>query len=382
MYKRALELPKQPNYSFFLWGPRKVGKSTLLKQTYPDARWIQLLKSDEFRRYQQRPELLRQEYESAPVPHIVIDEIQKVPQLLDEVHYLIEEHNVHFCLCGSSARKLKRGHANLLGGRALRYQLNGLTHYELKRDFDLLQILNKGYLPSHYLSDHSTELISSYVADYLKEEIFAESLTQNLQAFSNFLEVAALSDGQQINFTNIARESGVSAKTVKSYFQILEDTLMGSWVPAYIKNPKRRLSKSSKFYFFDVGVVNHLARRGRIEYKSELIGYALENWVHHELKSYIDYHKKNISLQYWRTSSGDEVDFILNGASTAIEVKATSRISKHHLKSLRSFKRDHPEITNHAVVCLEPKSYVTDDNIQVLNFRDLQSFLLQIKSPV
>ena len=205
--------------------------------------------------------------------------MQKVPALLDEVHWLHEHRKIRFALCGSSARKVRRGAANLLGGRAVRYELHGLTAAEIGKDVDLVRLLNHGYLPTHYESDRPERLLASYVGDYLKEEVAAEGLVRNLPVFSAFLNAAALSDGDLVNFANIARDCGVSGHTVKGHFGILEDTLLGRWLPAYTKRPKRRVVAAPKFYFSDVGVVNHLARRGRMQPGGELFGKAFENWV-------------------------------------------------------------------------------------------------------
>ena len=291
MFNRNLILLRPGRETFFLWGPRQTGKSTLLRQHYPGGYWIDLRKSDEFRRYATRPELLRLELESAPDPEsqIVIDEVQKVPALLNEVHWLMENRGLHFALCGSSARKVRRGAANLLGGRALRYELRGLTAGELADSFDLDRLLNHGYLPRIHQSARPRRLLDCYIADYLKEEIAAEGLVRNLPAFSGFLDAAALSDTEPVNFSNIARECGVSSQTIRNYFDILEDTLLGRWLPAWRKRRKRRLIGAAKFYFSDVGVVNRLARRGTVERGSELYGKAFENWVHHELAAFVSY---------------------------------------------------------------------------------------------
>jgi uncharacterized protein len=195
----------------------------------------------------------------------VIDEVQRVPALLDEVHWLIENHGLRFALCGSSARRVKRGHANLLGGRALRHELFGLVSAEIGADFDVVRAVNHGFLPRHYLSGRPEALLRSYVSDYLKEEIAAEGLVRNLAAFSDFLSAAALSDAEIVNFANVSQECGVSKPTVREHFEILVDTLLGRFLRAYVKRPKRRVIQAPKFYFADVGVVNQLARRGRIE---------------------------------------------------------------------------------------------------------------------
>lgn len=367
MYTRALSLPKPPEESFFLWGPRQTGKSTLLKHHYPNALWIDLLKADEFRRYTQHPERLREELLANKTnTFVVIDEIQKVPALLDEVHWLIENRHIHFALCGSSARKLKRGHANLLGGRAVRYELYGLVSHELGMDFSLDRLLNHGYLPRHHLSSQPQRLIRAYVADYLKEEIAAEGLVRNLPAFSSFLDIVALTDGELVNYSNIAAECGVAANTVKEYFQILEDTLLGTWLPAYRKRPKRRTTQSAKFYFSDIGIVNFLAKRRRLEPGSELYGKAFENWVFHELNSHSHYSELFYELSHWRLSTGQEVDFIVNDMQLAIEAKASKQIHNKHLKGLRELKKEYPNLGERVVICLEPKMRTTEDGIRIL----------------
>jgi len=260
MIARRLKLPPPGVETFFLWGPRQTGKSTLLRAVYPEAVWIDLLKADVFRRYLNHPEYLRQELpRTGTMPFVVIDEVQKLPLLLDEIHWLHENRNVRFALCGSSARKVKRGNANLLGGRAVRYEMFGLTSAELGADFDLTRSLNCGYLPRIYLSRRPQRLLQAYIADYLKEEIAAEGLVRRLPVFSEFLDMAALSDTEPVNFSTIARDCGISSQSIRTYFQILEDTLLGRWLPSFRKRPKRRVAASPKFYFSDVGVVNFLA---------------------------------------------------------------------------------------------------------------------------
>jgi predicted AAA+ superfamily ATPase len=367
MFKRALRLPASGTATFFLWGPRQTGKTTLFQAIYPDALWIDLLKADEFRRYIQNPEFLREELAvRESVRQVVIDEVQKVPPLLDEVHWLHERRKIRFALCGSSARKVKRGQANLLGGRALRYELHGLTAGEIGSGFDLNRLLNHGYLPNIYQSDNPRSLLNSYVADYLKEEVAAEGLVRNLPVYSEFLNMAALSDAELVNFSTIARDCGVSSPTIKGYFQILEDTLLGRWLPAYTRRPKRRVIAAPKFYFSDVGVVNHLARRGDLQPGSELYGKAFENWVFHELSAHNAYSSAFAKLAYWRLPSGIEVDFIVNDMELAIEAKAATKITPDHLKGLREVARDHRGIKQRIIVCLERTSRRTDDGIWML----------------
>ena len=369
MFERKLVLPEAGTESFFLWGPRQTGKSTLLRRTYPAARWIDLLKSEEFRRYVARPESLREEIQATGADRkqqIVIDEIQKAPALLNEVHWLMEHYNLSFALCGSSARKVKRGAANLLGGRAIRYELYGLSASELGAEFDLQRMLNHGYLPRIYQSSRPERMLDAYIADYLKEEVAAEGLVRNLPTFSDFLDVAALSDGQSVNFSSIARDCGVSNQSIKNYFQILEDTLLAKWLPAYRKRPKRRVFSAPRFYFADVGVVNRLARRGELQPGTEDYGKAMENWAFHELSAFLRYHEHEAKLSYWRLASGIEVDFIIGDMLVAIEVKSSDRIHSDHLKGLRNIIIDHPGIARRIVVCREPRPRKTNDGIEIM----------------
>jgi predicted AAA+ superfamily ATPase len=370
MFRRALTLPPRPRESFFLWGPRQTGKSTLLRATYPDALWVDLLKTDELMRYLQRPALLREELEADATRRLVVlDEIQKVPGLLDEVHWLIENRGRVFALCGSSARKVRRAQANLLGGRAVRRELLGLVSAEIGPEFDLVRALNHGFLPRHYLAEDASERLRAYVNDYLREEIANEGLVRNLPAFSGFLAAAALSEGGVVNFANIARECGVSAPTVREYFEILLDTLLGRMLPAWTRRPKRRTIQAPKFYFADVGVVNVLARRGRIEPGSELYGRAFENWIHHELRAHCSYRRPARELSYWRLASGIEVDFILGDMQVAVEAKASARVTSDHMKGLRALAVDHPRVRRRIIVCLEPRARRTEDGIEVLPWR-------------
>ncbi len=375
MVSRVLRLPGRPDSTFFLWGPRQTGKSSLLRAVYPNARWVDLLKTDEYIRYLRRPFLLRQELEAHPSDGpVVIDEVQKVPALLDEVHWLIENRGITFALCGSSARKVRRGHANLLGGRAIRHQLHGLVSAELGESFDLLRAVNHGALPRMYLHDRAKPLLAAYVDDYLKEEVAAEALVRNLPAFANFLAAASLSDTQMVNAVNIARDCGISAPTVREYFRILEDTLLGNFLPAYTKRPKRRVIQAPKFYFEDVGVVNHLARRGPLEPGSELFGKALENWMFHELGAFVSYRAPDCELAYWRLASGTEVDFVVNRAEIGIDVKSSSQTSDRHLAGLRELRRDQrtPRLF---LVCLESRARRTTDGIDIVPVREFLSRL-------
>lgn len=378
MFTRLLPLPKSPNQSFFLWGPRQTGKTTLLKLTYPDAVRIDLLKNDVLMRYLSKPFLLREEVMALDTNRIVvIDEIQKAPALLDEVHYMIQEQKRIFVLCGSSARKVKKGHANLLGGRALRYELLGLCCREVGSSFDLSAMLNAGPLPSHYAHRQPARAIQSYVEDYLKEEILHEGLTRSLPVFSDFLRVAGIGDTEVVNLSNIARESGVSVATVRDYYGILADTLMGAFLPAYMVRPKRRTIQSPKFYFRDLGVVNYLAKRKTVEPGSEVFGKAFENWIFHELSVHSRYSEKFYDLSYWRLTTGVEVDFVLGASQAAVEIKGKDNVTASDLKGLREFRREYSDVKSLVVVSLEPRARLTDDGIHILPYRDFLEDLWQ-----
>lgn len=376
MFRRSLTLPPRPTESFFLWGPRQVGKSSLLRATYPRARVVDLLRTEEYLRYLQHPEFLRDELRDAPRGTLtVLDEIQKVPALLDEVHWLIENRGLVFGLCGSSARKLRPGRVNLLGGRAVRYELLGLVSAEVRGDFDLLRFLNHGYLPRHHLAADPARMLRAYVDDYLKEEVAAEGLVRRLPAFATFLWAAALADTELVNFTNLARECGVSVNTVKEYYQILVDTLLGRFLPAYTRRPKRRVIQAPKFYFADVGVVNHLVRRGRVQPGGELFGKALENYVLHELTAYVEYRDRRADLSYWRLASGIEVDFVVGDMEAAIEVKATEQAGGRQLAGLQAIAEDHPRVKRRVLVCLERRRRVRQDGIEILPVREFLRLL-------
>lgn len=356
MYTRLQALEGRGRETCFLWGARQTGKSTLLGERFPDALTYDLLLSDEFERLNRRPAFLREECLASPrareVP-VIIDEVQKVPALLDEVQWLITHHGLSFILCGSSARKLKRGGGNLLGGRALRYELYPFVSKEIPQ-FDLLRALNHGLLPRHYLAENPQPLLSAYVGDYLREEIAAEALTRNIPAFGRFLEAAAFSNGAIVNYQNIASDCGVSAPTVKEYFQILVDTLIGYLVPSFRKRPKRRVIQAPKFYFFDVGLANTLLKRGPIAYRGELFGRAFEHLIFQELIAHQHYSRIGYPLSYWRTASGLEVDFILGNAEVAVEVKGTEHVEPRDLNALEAFQEEY-RVRRAIAVSLDPR---------------------------
>lgn len=376
MYKRFLCLPETPKKSFFLWGPRQTGKTTLLQSLYPDALRIDLLKTDELMRYAKKPSLIREEVAALPPDQlVVVDEIQKAPVLLDEIHYMIQEWQRVFGLCGSSARKVRRGHANLLGGRAVRYELFGLVAEELAEDFSILHFVNTGSLPAHYGAENPGLNLRAYVDDYLREEILQEGLTRRLPVFSDFLRVAAIGDTEVLNMSNIARESGISVSTVRDHYGILVDTLMGAFLPAFTLRPKRRTIQAPKFYFRDLGVVSHLARRGVVRPGSELFGKAFENWLFHELSVYARYSERFYDLSYWRLSSGIEVDFILGPGMVAIEAKGKSNISSRDIRGLVNFKKDFPSVKSLIIVCLEKRMRKTEEGIYIVPYREFTKSL-------
>jgi len=368
--QRMMELPER---SFFLWGPRQSGKTTMLRKRFGDAHWIDLLRTDERIRYEREPFRLREETRAlSPEQWVVIDEVQKVPALLDEVHGLMETERRRFALCGSSARKIRRSHANLLGGRAVRRELLGLSAHEIGKEFDLERMLNQGPLPPHYLAADAEEALAGYVDLYLKEEILDEGLTRNLPVFADFLRAAATADTEIINFSNIARECCVATTTVRGYYKILVDTLLGAFVPAFTKRAKRRTQHAPKFYFRDVGMVNHLVKRGRVVAGGEAFGKAFENYVFHELSVFERVAGREFPVSYWRLSSGIEVDFVLGDAEIAIEVKGKTRLQSRDTRNLRHFRDEHPEVRKLLLVCLEERSRVTDEGVNIL---PLQEFM-------
>lgn len=351
--------------SCFLWGARQTGKSSLLKRLFPDSRYYDLLLSDEFERFNRRPALLREELSGIAAKEfpIILDEVQRVPELLNEIQWLMVNKSIPFILCGSSARKLKRGGGNLLGGRALRYELFPLIYKEIP-DFDLYRALNHGLLPRHYLANDAMPMIQSYVGDYLREEIAAEALTRNIPAFGRFLEASSFSNGEMVNYQNIASDCGVSAPTVKEYFQIMEDTLIGRFLPSFRKRAKRQVILAPKFYFFDIGLVNFLLKRGKVVPKSESFGRAFEHFVFQELVAHSHYSGIHYPISYWRTKSQLEIDFVLGGGEVALEIKGVEEAAPQHLRGLQAFSEEfHPK---HSLLISLDKRPRQVGNIQIL----------------
>jgi len=341
MYNRRQIFEGLGNESAFLWGVRQSGKSTLLRRLYPEALYFDLLLSDVYERFMRNPSLLKEILQAGSFRQpVIIDEIQRLPTLLNEIQWLIVNMNIQFILSGSSPRKIIRQGGNLLGGRALRYELYPLVSSEIP-DFDLIKALNSGLLPRHYLSNNPGKLLSAYIGSYLRDEIVSEARIRNVPSFSRFLEAAAFSNGELVNYSNIAADCGVSAPTIKEYFQILEDTMVGRFLPSYQRKPKRRVISAPRFYYFDVGVAGYLLKRENIRAGSEVFGKAFEHFIFQELFAYSKYSGKDFTLSYWRTASQIEVDFILGENEAAIEVKSTGMVNPKHLKGLKAFNEEY-----------------------------------------
>ncbi|MGK5088623.1 AAA family ATPase [Bdellovibrionota bacterium FG-2] len=376
MYSRLFKPPL--NKSFFLFGPRGTGKTTWIKQNLPESALLNLLDDELYRRLLARPEsLLDWVPKSQRSRPIVIDEVQKIPALLNEVHRLIEDEKLVFVLTGSSARKLKRGAANLLAGRAYRYEMYPLTSVEAQKDFDLKHALQHGMLPAINTEPNPKAFLSAYVSTYLKEEIQQEGLTRNLAAFARFLEVASFSQAQPLVVSNVAQDCQIERKVVEDYFSILEDLMIAARLPVFSKRAKRELYSKSKFYFFDAGVFQSIRPKGALDSTEELQGASLETLVFQELRALNSYLEWGYDLFYWRAKSKHEVDLILYGEKGlhAIEVKSSSRVRKEDLAGLELFASDYP-VASQTLVYLGPKQYVESD-IRVIPAAD---FFQQTKS--
>ncbi len=378
-YKRLLKMNLPKKQSAFLWGARKTGKSTFLKENFPSSPYFDLLKSDLYLSYSKEPYLFREEVlnlsKESLSHHIIIDEVQKVPLLLDEVHYLIENKNLQFILCGSSARKLRRGGANLLGGRAWGYNFYPLTSKEVD-NFSLLKVFNQGLIPSHYLSSNPHKSLKSYVNEYLKEEIQSEGLVRNLPSFARFLDSLAFSIGELTNFSKVARDCGVDSKTVKEYYQILVDTMLGIFIyPYHKKSSRQTIISIPKFYLFDIGVTNFLKGISLTTLKGEEAGKSLENFILMELLAYRGISDKDFSIEFWRTNKGLEVDFVLSKGKYAIEVKLTGQVDKSDIKGLIAFKEENPHCICYVVSQDQRPRTMTIENIGEIFILPYKDFL-------
>jgi predicted AAA+ superfamily ATPase len=349
--------------SFFLFGPRATGKTTIVRQQLARKAFIiDLLDSRYFLRLSSAPHELESLIAATPADIIVIDEIQRIPELLNEIHRLIETRNFTFLLTGSSARKLRRGRANLLAGRVWNAAMFPLIYHEIP-DFDLSRYLRYGGLPAVYLSAYPQEELDAYVNTYLKEEILAEGLIRRLPPFSRFLKTIALANSEMINFTKLANDCQVPPSTVAEYVGLLEDTLVGYLLPAWTESKKRKAIKTGKFYFFDPGITHMLAGTQALDRNSNLYGKSFEQFICMELRAYLSYRRKKFPLTYWRSKSGHEVDFLI-GTHTAIEVKASSKISKNDLKGLNYLKEE-GVFQNLILVSQDPISTLTSSILTV-----------------
>jgi uncharacterized protein len=365
-YKRVLDMKMLiEKKSLFLFGPRSTGKTTLLKSQFQEGAIINLLKSSTFLALSQNPSTIGQIVKdiSRTSSTVIIDEIQKLPILLDEVHHLIESERVRFILTGSSARKLKRSGVNLLAGRAWQCNLYPLTYAEID-GFDLDRYLLYGGLPQVYDSEYQEEELDAYINIYLKEEIKEEALVQNFFHFSRFLKVAAVANAEQLNFANVSQETGIPATSVRSYFEILTDTFIGFLLEPWRKSKKRKAVSTAKFYFFDVGVANFLTGVTTLHRNSPEFGKSFEHFIAMELRSYISYRRIKKDLTFWRTQNGSEVDFLI-GDDTAIEVKSTLKVSDKHLKGLRSMKEENI-VKQFILVSFDEVERETPDGIRLL----------------
>ncbi|MCC7186166.1 MAG: ATP-binding protein [Acidobacteria bacterium] len=364
MYGRAFDIRETVRHrSVILLGPRQTGKSTLVREAFPDAAVYDLLEADTFRELSARPESLRQTL-SPQQTTVIVDEIQKLPALLDEVQLLIDRNkSLRVILTGSSARKLRRGGANLLGGRAWMCRLHPLVSAELPAP-RLLDRLTRGSLPAVIDSALWRDDLKAYVGTYLQEEIRAEGLARSIENFSRFLEVAGLTSGEPINFTSVANDAGVPPRTIREHYQVLEDTLVGHQLPAFQRTVKRKPVATAKFYLFDVGVANVLKRVPALEEGSDAYGRALEHLVFLELRAYLDYRRHDDPLTYWRSRSQLEVDFVV-GDRVGIEVKASGRVSPRDYRGLTALAEEVP-LARRIVVCGERLPRTADDGTEMM----------------
>ena len=344
MFERLIKKPLESRKSFFLFGPRGTGKTTWLKHHLPDALFINLLQSEFYNRLSANPGHLRELIPPGHEERVIIDEVQRIPALLNEVHDLIESRKLDFVLTGSSARALRRKGVNLLAGRALTYFMHPLTVTEQQDAFDLRNSIQLGHLPARFNEDDPGKYLKDYVQTYLREEVMQEGLTRNIGHFSRFLEAASFSQGTIINVSNTAREAQVERPVAENYFSILEDLLLAVRLPVFSRKAKRQLTTHRKFYFFDAGVFRAIRPAGPLDSDAELDGPALETLILQELRALNDYLGCEYGIYYWRTRTNLEIDFVLYGPRglLAIEVKRSPQVQFKQTRALREFKKDYP----------------------------------------
>lgn len=360
MYSRILNSPRSK--SFFLFGPRATGKTTWTQTVFADGIKIDLLESDLYNSLLASPGRLAELIPGHFDDWVIIDEIQRIPDLLNEVHRLIENRKLKFVLTGSSARKLRGKGVNLLAGRALTRYMYPLTAGELGKDFSLAKSLQVGHLPSVYSEIDPVDYLASYVRTYLREEVQQEGLTRNLQTFARFLETASFSQASTLNISEVARECSVNRKLAEEYFYILEDLLLAYRLPVFTRRAKRRMMVHPKFYFFDVGVYRAIRPKGPLDRPEEIEGVALETLLFQELRAVNDLYKMGYNHYYWRTAFGQEVDFVLYGEKglIALEIKRAAKIRNHEFKGLKAFSKDYPHAALYMFYGGEKKLFVND----------------------
>jgi predicted AAA+ superfamily ATPase len=375
VYSRSQTLPET---SFFLFGPRGTGKSSWVGSALADATIVDLLEADTFLRLQAAPDRLEGMVPKHAGSWVVIDEVQKVPALLDEVHRLIEKRKLRFALTGSSARKLRRGGVNLLAGRARTLDMFPLTKRELGRDFDLVHAVRYGGLPGVWVEKDPADFLAAYVRTYLEEEVRQEGVTRNLAGFTRFLEAASFSQASVLNVSAVARDCGVERKTVEQWFQALEDLLLAVRLPMFSRRAKRAMTAHPRFFFFDVGVYRTLRPRGPLDAESEIDGPALETFVLNELRAANSYFRLGYSLSTWRTEAGAEVDFVLYGERGlhAVEVKRSGTVRGDSLAGLRSFAEDYPQARRWLLYGGSKRLRV--DDVECVPLKAIDEFLAEI----
>lgn len=368
MYPRLLQAP--PRQSFFLFGPRGVGKTAWLHQQFPGALFFDMLDYQVYTELLASPQRLGERIPQGQKEWVVVDEVQRVPELLNEVHRLIESRRLRFVLTGSSARKLRGRGINLLAGRAVTRHMHPLTALELGKDFDLKRAVRYGCLPMACTSENPEDYLKSYAATYLREEVQQEGLTRNIGAFSRFLEAASFSQGSVLNMAAVARECAISTKVVEDYFSILEDLLIAIRLPVFTKRAKRKLIAHPKFYFFDAGVFQAIRPRGPLDAPEQIHGPALETLFLQQVRALNDYKDLGYRLHYWRTASGDEVDCVLYGERglRAFEVKMAHNVRPDDLRSLLRFLSDFPQAKTHLLYLGQRRWH--DRGIEVLPFEE------------
>ncbi len=377
-YRRLINIDIDTPSSIFLFGPRGTGKTSWIKTHLNDILYFDLLNTNIYNDFLANPARLEERIPPGFKQYIVVDEVQKIPELLNEVHRLIETYGYRFILTGSSARSLRRKGVNLLAGRALNYTMHPLTCYELGTDFSLDSALNFGLLPSIYHVSDPSHYLETYITTYLREEILQEGLLRNLNQFARFLETASFSQGQVVNMSEVARETAIDRKLVNNYFTILEDLLIGYWLPVFTKRAKRRLISSPKFYLFDPGVYRAIRPKGPLDSPEEIDGSALETLFLAHLRAVNDYYRLGYKLFFWRTSNDVEVDFIVYGERGlfAFEIKRSRNINRSDLNGLKAFSTDYKIAKCYLLYGGDHEEY--HENIHVMPFLQGLKKLIEI----